>query len=63
MAKVFVRKGEALQDALGRFERQVKRDGILADYRRGTYFKTESEKRTEKSRRAARKRQKRNRDN
>ncbi|MCI5775778.1 MAG: 30S ribosomal protein S21 [Aerococcus sp.] len=55
MAKTVVRKNESLEDALGRFRRQVSQSGTLREARKREYYEKPSVRRKKKSE-AARKR-------
>lgn len=55
MAKVKVRNGESLEQALRRFNREVLKAGILKELRNRERYKKPSEVRTEKKKERARK--------
>ena len=55
MAKVKVRHGESLEQALRRFNREVLRSGILKELRKRERYRKPSEVRTEKKKEKARK--------
>lgn len=44
MAKIYVRKDESLEDALRRFKKQVKKEGIMEELRRKEYYKSKGQK-------------------
>lgn len=48
MAKIYVRKDETLEDALKRFKRQVKKEGIMEDIRKKEYYKSKGQIEREK---------------
>lgn len=48
MAKIYVRKDESLEDALKRFKRQVKKEGIMEDVRKKEYYKSKGQLEREK---------------
>lgn len=55
MAKVKVRHGESLEQALRRFNREVLKEGILKELRRRERYQKPSEVRAEKMKEKARK--------
>jgi len=54
MAKVILKEGESLEEALRRFKREVLREGILRETRRREFYEKPSE--VKKRERAAKKR-------
>jgi len=54
MAKVILKEGESLEEALRRFKREVLREGILRETRRRVFYEKPSE--VKKRERAAKKR-------
>ncbi|PJC22733.1 30S ribosomal protein S21 [candidate division WWE3 bacterium CG10_big_fil_rev_8_21_14_0_10_48_23] len=54
MAKVILKEGESLDEALRRFKREVLREGILRELRRREFYEKPSE--VKKRERAAKKR-------
>ncbi len=54
MARVILKEGESLEEALRRFKREVLREGILREVRRREFYESPSE--LKKRKRAAKKR-------